>query len=177
MKTRWPPDLPVAQVRAARPTSRLREVVQFYHDGLGLPIIDSFEDHEGFSGVMLGLPGYDYHLEFTQHSAQIPCTTPSKENLLVLYIPDREAIDGLVSRLASLGCTAVSSENPYWETRGVTFEDPDGWRVVLMNSVGIGPGAPTPETIRQRGIVVLGCLVLLLALAILIVIGLIAVHT
>jgi catechol 2,3-dioxygenase-like lactoylglutathione lyase family enzyme len=152
-------------------------VVQFYHDGLGLPIIDSFEDHEGFSGVMLGLPGYDYHLELTQYTAQTPCPTPGKENLLVLYMPNREAIDRLVSRLAALGRTAVSSENPYWETRGVSFEDPDGWRVVLVNNEGIGPPAPTPEAIRQRGIVVLGCLVLLLLLATLIVIGLIAVHT
>jgi hypothetical protein len=92
-------------------------------------------------------------------------------------MPNREAIDRLVSRLAALGRTAVSSENPYWETRGVSFEDPDGWRVVLVNNEGIGPPAPTPEAIRQRGIVVLGCLVLLLLLATLIVIGLIAVHT
>jgi len=177
VKTRWPQHLPVVQVRVARPTSRLKEVVQFYHDGLGLPIIDSFEDHEGYRGIMLGLPGYEYHLEFTQHTAQSPCPAPSKDNLLVLYMPSREAIDRLVSRLAALGRTAVSSENPYWERRGVSFEDPDGWRVILMNTEGIGRDTPAPEAIRQRGIVVLGCLVLLLLLAILIVIGLIAVHT
>jgi catechol 2,3-dioxygenase-like lactoylglutathione lyase family enzyme len=176
VKTRWPPDLPVVQIRVARPTSRLREVVQFYHDGLGLPIIDSFEDHEGYSGVMLGLPGHDYHLEFTRHTAQTPCPAPSKENLLVLYMPDRDAIDRLVSRLAALGRTAVSSENPYWETRGLSFEDPDGWRVVLMNTEGIGRDAPAAEAIRQRGIVVLGCMILLVAFVVLIVIGIIAVH-
>jgi catechol 2,3-dioxygenase-like lactoylglutathione lyase family enzyme len=151
-------------------------VVQFYHDGLGLPIIDSFEDHEGFSGVMLGLPGSEYHLEFTQHTAQTPCPAPSKENLLVLYLPDGHAIDRLVSRLAALGRTAASSENPYWDARGVSFEDPDGWRVVLMNTGGIGRDAPTAEAIRQRGVVVLGCMILFVAFVVLIVIGIIAVH-
>jgi len=26
------------------------------------------------------------------------------------------------------------SENPYWDVNGVTFEDPDGWRIVLQNA-------------------------------------------
>jgi hypothetical protein len=26
----------------------------------------------------------------------------------------------------------VAPENPYWNGRGPTFEDPDGWRVVLV---------------------------------------------
>ena len=37
----WPDDIPVVQVRVARPTDRLDEVVRFYRDGLGLePIGD-----------------------------------------------------------------------------------------------------------------------------------------
>jgi hypothetical protein len=36
-----------------------------------------------------------------------------------------------------MGYFAVVAENPYWKERGVTFEDPDGWRVVLMNTGGI----------------------------------------
>jgi hypothetical protein len=28
----------------------------------------------------------------------------------------------------------VRSYNPYWEEAGVTFEDPDGYRVVLQNA-------------------------------------------
>jgi hypothetical protein len=32
----------------------------------------------------------------------------------------------------------VVPENPYWEERGITIEDPDGWRVVLMNTPGLG---------------------------------------
>ncbi len=56
----WPGELPV--VRVARPTDRLEEVVAFYRDGIGLPVIGSFEGHAGYSGVMLGLY-VRYHLE------------------------------------------------------------------------------------------------------------------
>ena len=48
---------PVTQVRIARPTDRLAEVVRFYRDALGLEQIASFEDHAGYDGVMLALPG------------------------------------------------------------------------------------------------------------------------
>lgn len=134
----WPDGLPVAQVRVARPTDRLEEVVRFYHEDLGLPIIGSFNDHAGYDGVMIGLPGHAYHLEFTQHANGSPGRAPSRDNLLVLYIPDRDAIDALARRLAERGHRSVESENPYWDERGaLTIEDPDGWRVVLMPTEGI----------------------------------------
>jgi len=135
----WPEHLPAVQVRVARPTDRLDAVVRFYHTALGLPIVDSFggEGHHGYRGVMFGLPGTAYHLEFTQHDQGSPCPAPTEDNLLVFYVPDRAAIDRLAARLASLGHHRVPPENPYWEERGVTVEDPDGWRVVLMNTAGI----------------------------------------
>lgn len=87
----WPDFLPAVQVRVARPTVRLQDVVRFYRDGLGLRIIGSFEGHAGYSGVMLGLPDRSYHLEFTEHVDGSPCPAPSKDNLLVFYLPDGEA--------------------------------------------------------------------------------------
>lgn len=138
----WPEHLPAVQLRIARPTDRLREVVRFYNEGLGLRIVGKFggAGHAGYDGVMLGLPGYDYHLEFTQHDEGSPGPAPTKDNLLVFYIPDRDAIDRLADHMHSMGYPPVPPENPYWEGRGVTIEDPDGWRVVLMNTSGIGPG-------------------------------------
>ncbi|MDQ3818234.1 MAG: VOC family protein [Acidobacteriota bacterium] len=135
--SQWSESLPVVQFRIARPTARLDEVVRFYRDGLGLEVIGSFEGHAGYSGVMLGLPGHEYHLEFTSHAASSPCPAPTKDNLLVFYIPDREAIERLTARLNGMGYRAVEPENPYWLEKGTTFEDPDGWRVVLMNNSGI----------------------------------------
>jgi prolyl oligopeptidase len=36
--------------------------------------------------------------------------------------------------MLAAGFKQVSSFNPYWETRGRTFEDPDGYRVVLQQA-------------------------------------------
>ena len=56
------------QVRFARHTDRLDEVVRFYRDRLGLPEFGRFEDHAGYDGVFLDLPGTGAHLEFTNPS-------------------------------------------------------------------------------------------------------------
>lgn len=138
MNTAWPEKLPVVQVRVARPTRSLQELIKFYCEGLGLEIVGSFTAHAGYSGVMLGLPGSDYHLEFTEHEgAQGNYPPPSRDNLLVFYIPELPALERAAARLAALGYPAVAPENPYWDERGVTVEDPDGWRVILMNTAGI----------------------------------------
>ena len=134
----WLDSLPVAQVRIARPTDKLPEVERFYWEGIGLRKLGSFENHQGYDGVMIGLPGFPYHLEFTQHIAGSPGPAPTHDNLLVLYIPDEARIRQIVQRLKDLGYPEVASENPYWkENSAVTVEDPDGWRLVLMPSAGI----------------------------------------
>jgi catechol 2,3-dioxygenase-like lactoylglutathione lyase family enzyme len=136
------------QYRVARPTDQLEAVVRFYHEGLGLPVLGRFAGHAGYDGVMLGLPDASHHLEFTQHAGGSPGTAPSQDNLLVLYFDDRAQLDALVARLASMGHAAVEPENPYWRGKSITFEDPDGWRVVLFD--GVYEGA-APST-RGRGI-------------------------
>lgn len=124
------------QVRFARPTDRLDEVVRFYREGLGLQVIGSFERHAGYSGVMMGLPGNDYHLEFVHHEDGSPGPAPSEENLIVFYLPNPEAVEEAGDRLREIGCEPVPPENPYWEENGLTFADPDGWRVVLYAAPG-----------------------------------------
>ena len=131
------PNAGVTQVRLARPTDQLDKVVAFYRDGLGLPELYRFTGHDGFDGVMLGLPGKAYHLEFTQRAGDGPCRAPSRDNLLVLYIPDATELARLRHRLEELGHAAVEPENPYWLDKSVTFEDPDGWRVVLCHTTGV----------------------------------------
>jgi catechol 2,3-dioxygenase-like lactoylglutathione lyase family enzyme len=128
---------PVAQVRIARPTDRLAEVVRFYRDALGLEQIASFEGHAGYDGVMLALPGRRDHLEFTRHESGSPCPAPTKDNLLVFYFEDDGAFRETATRLRRHGHEPVAPENPYWAEEGLTFEDPDGWRVVLMHAGGI----------------------------------------
>ena len=135
------------RVRIARPTDRLADVLAFYRDGLGLPVLGSFEGHAGYTGIMLGLPGAAYHLEFTHHEAGSPCPAPSRDTLLVFYLKDRAAMDRVVERLGAMGYPTVPPENPYWsEDRCATIEDPDGWRVVLGQTQQEGS-----RNVRQRG--------------------------
>lgn len=126
-----------AQVRIARPTDKLNDVVAFYRDGLGLPELARFEAHANYDGVMLGLPGKAVHLEFTQHEAGSPCPAPSLDNLIVLYVTETNAYDRLNDRIQRMGYAPVEPENPYWLGRSFTYADPDGWRVVICRETGL----------------------------------------
>jgi catechol 2,3-dioxygenase-like lactoylglutathione lyase family enzyme len=126
--------LPGKIIRIARPTDRLDEVVRFYTDGLGFQILDRFEQHERFDGVMVGLPGEPYHLEFTQQQGHQVGYAPTPEHLLVFYIPNRQEWQSAIDRIEAIGSVSVQAYNPYWDGNGVTFEDPDGYRIVLTNT-------------------------------------------
>jgi hypothetical protein len=49
------------QLRVARHTERLEEVVGFYRDGIGLTEIGGFHDHDGYDRGFLAVPGTDAH--------------------------------------------------------------------------------------------------------------------
>jgi hypothetical protein len=53
-------------LRIARPTNRLEELARMYESGLNLTRIGEFRNHDGFDGIILGVPGLAWHLEFTQ---------------------------------------------------------------------------------------------------------------
>jgi catechol 2,3-dioxygenase-like lactoylglutathione lyase family enzyme len=139
-------------VRVARPTDRFDDVVAFYRDALGLEEIGGFTDHDGYDGAFLGTP---CHLEITHHADGSPGVAPDPENLLVLYLGSGDAVAEVVTRLATHGHHPVDAENPYWAGTGaVTVADPDGWRVVLVPSTGLGwlglgvaggRGGPVPD--------------------------------
>ena len=129
--------LPFVQFRIARPTDKLAEVERFYCEGLGLSKIAEFKGHRGYTGIMIGLPDATYHLEFTEHEDGSPCPAPTDDNLLVFYMPDVAEIQAVKLRLEKIGYPEVAPENKYWEEKGVTIADPDGWRIVLMNTEGI----------------------------------------
>lgn len=120
-------------LRVARPTDQYEAVIRFYTEGLGLSVIGSFANHEGFDGVMLAIPGTLYHLEFTQKRGHSAGRAPTPDNLLVFYIEDRQEWLAATQRMSDAGYQSVSSFNPYWDHRGKTYEDPDGYRVVLQN--------------------------------------------
>ena len=45
------------QLRVARPTDNLDHVADMVREGLGFEALATFEDHDGFDGVILGVPG------------------------------------------------------------------------------------------------------------------------
>jgi catechol 2,3-dioxygenase-like lactoylglutathione lyase family enzyme len=116
------------QLRVARHTEHLEALVGFYRDGLGLNELGGFEDHDDYQGVFLEVPGTGAHLELTAggvHGAPVP----HPESLLVLYLGDEDTVRTVAARLA---VEPVAPANPYWAEHGLTFEDPDGFRVVLV---------------------------------------------
>jgi GNAT superfamily N-acetyltransferase len=116
------------QLRIGRHTRHLDEVTRFYRDRIGLPEIGGFREHDGYDGVFLALPGSDAHLEFTSggsHDAPVP----HPESLLVLYLGSHDAVEAVRARIDA---EPVASANPYWAEHGLTFEDPDGFRIVLV---------------------------------------------
>ncbi|MFT6414577.1 MAG: hypothetical protein ACJASI_002712 [Glaciecola sp.] len=122
-----------AVMRVGRPTDNLEQITKMYSDGLGFEIIGGFNDHGEFSGRMLGHPNHPYHLEFTTHKTEKAGRAPTLENLLVYYVPDSVEFAEAIVKISKSGFKRANSFNPYWEGDAQTFEDVDGYRVVINN--------------------------------------------
>src|SRR6478672_2534605 len=105
-------------LRIARPTDHLEEVVRFYTQGVGLAKLSSFQDHAGFDGVMLGLVGSPYHLEFTRRRGDTAGRAPTKDNLLVFYLPDKQVWESAIEKMTAAGYQSIAPYNPYWDRDG-----------------------------------------------------------
>ena len=105
-----------------------------YCSGLGLSVIGGFEDHDGFDGVMLGQADSDYHFEFTCCRSHPVAPSPTHEDLAVFYIQEPAAWQSTCENMLAAGFRQVKSFNPYWDRSGKTFEDHDGYRVVIQNA-------------------------------------------
>lgn len=125
-------DAPI--LRVARPSDDIEALLPFYRDGLGFDVLYRFTDHDGFDGVMLGSRGAPYHFEFTRAHGHVAGRAPTPDNLLVFYLPDGPEWKATVDRMESAGFQSVPAFNPYWDRQGKTFEDPDGYRVVIQNA-------------------------------------------
>jgi catechol 2,3-dioxygenase-like lactoylglutathione lyase family enzyme len=122
------------KLRVARPTDDLESLLSFYRDGLGFDILYRFADHDGFDGLMLGHEGAPYHFEFTSAHGHQAGRASTQDNLLIFYIPGDEEWRAAVDRMEAAGFPPIPSFNPYWDQRGRTYEDPDGYRIVIQNA-------------------------------------------
>ena len=117
------------QLRVARPTRDLDAASSFYRL-LGLPVLASFEDHAGYSGVIIGLPDSSPQLELVHREGEIPSPTP--EDQLVLYLGSAERVEAEAARISAGGFEPRPAANPYWSRNGaMSFVDPDGYWLVL----------------------------------------------
>jgi hypothetical protein len=119
-------------LRVARPVSQLERSRELYQSGLGLDVIGAFEDHQGFNGVMLGKADVPWHLEFTQCTSHPIIPSPSSEDLLVLYLPERDRWQQTCQQMVLAGFVQIDSFNPYWDQNGKTYQDHDGYRTVIQ---------------------------------------------
>jgi catechol 2,3-dioxygenase-like lactoylglutathione lyase family enzyme len=110
----------MSQIRIARPTGDLAAASAFYGDVLGFAVLASFEEHDGYSGVIFGLPDASRQLELVSHEGTLP--SPTSEDQL----------ENDAARLRAAGFEPRPSANPYWARTGaVCFVDPDGYWLVL----------------------------------------------
>ena len=118
------------QVRVARPTRDLEAVRSFYGKLLGMPVLASFDDHDGYSGIVFGLPDSSRKLEVVSREGVNPSPTP--EDHLVFYLGSADEVARTAARIHAAGFELVVSPNPYWARTGaVCFVDPDGYWIVL----------------------------------------------
>lgn len=119
------------RLRVARHTTSLDQIISFYQDVLGFRQLGSFQDHSQYDGVFLGIPGENWHLEFTV-SHEPPQHQPDEDDLLVLYPETKDAFTKMLQKARRAGTPEVKAKNPYWNEHGITLLDPDGFRLVLV---------------------------------------------
>lgn len=116
--------------RSARHTAALEPVIRFYTDILGLEVLGDFKGHAGYDGVFLGKPGASWHMEFTK-STHPAVHQADEDDLLVFYPETLTAFVQITERFKQYEVPEVQPKNPYWEANGITYTDPDGYRIVI----------------------------------------------
>ena len=85
-------------MREARPTDNLAAIAEMYTKGLGFGLLAEFQDHRGFDGVILGHPEQAYHIEFTCQRGHKVGKAPTRDHLLVFYVPDKHEWEATVHK-------------------------------------------------------------------------------
>lgn len=123
----------VPKVRLSRPTNNLERVLHFYRDGLGFEVLDRYEAQQGWDGLILGHRDWPYQLEFSRRrDGGVVPPAPTTEHFLVFCLEESESWEGMMKSLFEAGFTQVTPPQLYADSGVATYEDPDGYRVVLV---------------------------------------------
>ena len=122
-------------LRIARPVFDIEATRKMYCDGLQLQVIGYFANHEGFDGIMLGMPNSNYHFEFTYCRHHVVNPSSTLEDLFVFYEGNTKIWNDMCNNMVTAGFIEVSSFNPYWSLHGRTFQDCNGYRIVVQNDL------------------------------------------
>lgn len=125
-----------SKMRVARPSTNLTAAKRFYLEALGLELLSHFEDHDSFDGFMAGYKGSPFHIEITFEHGFKGILSPSPEDLIIFYVSDKDEWLTLTNRIEEMGYKPIPAGNAYWDERGITYVDPDGYRVVIENDEG-----------------------------------------
>ena len=121
-------------MRVARPVTDVVVTKTMYCDGLNFQLLGEFCNHDGFDGIMLGSPSMNYHFEFTKCEGHKVTPSSTPEDLIVFYEADEITWTERCDLLTQAGFRQVKSFNPYWDVHGRTFQDADGYRMVIQNA-------------------------------------------
>ena len=116
--------------RYARHTDKLEPLIEFYTQVIGLENLGGFKNHSTYDGVFLGNKNSNWHLEFTT-SNDLAEHSFDEDDLLVFYVDSKKEMDTIVNAARQFGVQEVQPKNSYWKNGGITFLDPDGFRVVV----------------------------------------------
>lgn len=120
------------KLRVARHTDDLEKIKHFYITILGFELLGSFENHDNYNGIFIGKSNLDWHLEFTQSNKKANHFS-DEDDILVLYPETIFNYNYLINSLKDNNISSITSLNPYWNTNGKMFLDPDGFRIIISN--------------------------------------------
>ena len=84
-------------LRIARHTKNLKNVLNFYVDIIGLEKIGGFENHNGYDGIFIGKKNLDWHLEFTT-SFEIPNHFFDEDDIIVFYPESKDEFEKIIKK-------------------------------------------------------------------------------
>ncbi|MFV8343885.1 VOC family protein [Flavobacterium sp. XS2P39] len=120
------------KLRFARHTNNLEKIKFFYIEILGFDLLGNFENHATYSGVFIGKPNLDWHLEFTISNEKTNHHF-DEDAILVFYPETIFEYNNLIEKILEYNISIVTSKNPYWNENGKMIFDPDGYRIVISD--------------------------------------------